>query len=297
VVRESGAGASARVWRRSGLAGAAACAVLAVASSAALADRNPQPDPSELWRAYPLEQKPSTVATNPAAAPGPKRRNAQKPASAADQGGDQPPAALLVAIGAVAAVLALATIAVRRRRREPVTVGRVAPPAAPRGAPVAAPPQQHALEPAPPRPAPVQRPPAPPTPAPAAGPRDGRRTAAARKSITCQVRWNRRGRTFYAVSVDSNGIEHMLSSSPRLEDAGPAPPDETSEARAALRHLAKDLRDRGWRPLRAKGVDFDERRWYARRFRWPTEEELAEAGHADAGEIDEQVSGRSGGGR
>jgi hypothetical protein len=97
--------------------------------------------------------------------------------------------------------------------------------------------------------------------------------------------------------VDATGVEHMLMSSPRLDEAGPAPPDETPEARAALRELAKQLRERGWRPLRAKGIDFDERRWYARRFRWPTEEELAEAGHADAHEIDEEVSGRWAGGR
>jgi hypothetical protein len=97
--------------------------------------------------------------------------------------------------------------------------------------------------------------------------------------------------------VDSNGVEHMLASSPRLEEAGPAPPEESPEARAAIRRLAKDLRDRGWRPLRAKGIDFEERRWYARRFRWPTEEELAEAGQPDAGEVGEHVSGRSAGGR
>jgi hypothetical protein len=97
--------------------------------------------------------------------------------------------------------------------------------------------------------------------------------------------------------VDANGIEHMLASSPRLEDAGPAPPDETREARAAIRQLTKELKDRGWRPLRAKGIDFDERRWYARRFRWPTEEELAEAGHGDLDELHEHISGRSGGRR
>jgi nucleotide-binding universal stress UspA family protein len=115
--------------------------------------------------------------------------------------------------------------------------------------------------------------------------------------MTCQVRWNRRGRSFYAVSVDSNGIEHMLASSPHLEEAGHAPPEETPEARAAIRQLAKELRDRGWRPLRAKGIDFEERRWYARRFRWPTEEELAEAGEPHAGEMDEHVRNRGAGGR
>jgi hypothetical protein len=273
-----------------------ACAVLALASSSALADRRPQPDPSELWRSYPLEQKPSTVANNPTAATGSKQRNAQKPASSGvDEGSDHPPAALIAAVGAVAALLAMAVIALRRKRQRPAAPApsRAAPRAAPLPAAAAAAQTGHvataAAQPA------VEPPP--PSPAPAVRPRNGERAAAAREAVTCQIRWNRRGRSFYAVSVDANGIEHMLASSPRLEDAGPAPPDETSEARAALRHLAKELRDRGWRPLRAKGIDFEERRWYARRFRWPTEEELTEAGHADAGEVDEHVSGRSAGGR
>jgi hypothetical protein len=184
-----------------------------------------------------------------------------------------------------AGLLGLAAIAARRRRREPVAPGPVFPGAAPRAAPVAAAPAQRALE------------PAPRTPPPAARPGNGGRAPSGDKSITCQVRWNPRGRQFYAVSVDGNGIEHMLASSPRLEEAGPAPPDETPEARGAIRRLAKDLRDRGWRPLRARGMDFDARRWYARRFRWPTEEELAETGHSDVGELHEHVSGRSAGRR
>ncbi|HMI68455.1 MAG TPA: hypothetical protein VK510_00585, partial [Solirubrobacteraceae bacterium] len=50
-------------------------------------------------------------------------------------------------------------------------------------------------------------------------------------------------------------------------------PDEDSrEARTAVRVLAKELRDKGWRPMRAKGDDFDEQRWYARRFRFPVAE-------------------------
>jgi MYXO-CTERM domain-containing protein len=257
-----------------------------VALSAASAERPSQPDPSELWRSYPLEQKPATVAKSPATATASKHRNTQAPASsAADKGGGGPSSVLIAAIGFAAALLVVAAMALLRRRRQPAAAGPVFPPAAPRAAPLAA------------APATAQRPlePVPPPPMPAA--RNGQRAAAARKAMTCQIRWNRRGRSFYAVSVDAKGIEHMLASSARLEEAEPAPPDETPEARAALRHLAKELRDRGWRPLRAKGIDFEERRWYARRFRWPTEEELAEAGHADAGEVDEQVSGRSGGGR
>jgi hypothetical protein len=47
------------------------------------------------------------------------------------------------------------------------------------------------------------------------------------------------------------------------------PPEQTLEAQAAIRRLAKTLRDSGWRPMRIKGKDFDEPQWYARRFRYP----------------------------
>jgi MYXO-CTERM domain-containing protein len=319
VLQKSGAGAAAKVWRRSGFAGVLACALMAIVSSAALADRRPQPDPSELWQSYPLEQKPSTVAKSPAAGDAQQRpaRGSVKgraPASSAAKPSGGPSAALIAIVAAAAGLLGLGAVALRRRRRQPVAAGPVfSPRAAPRTAPVAAAPAQRVLAPPPPRPVPAERsaepaPPRPPTarraleprppmPAPAAQPRHARRAAAARQQSTCQVRWNRRGRSFYAASVDSNGIEHMIASSPRLEEAGPAPPHETTETRVALRQLAKELRGRGWRPLRAKGIDFDERRWYARRFRWPTEEELAVAGQPDASESDEQVSGRSVGGR
>ena len=142
--------------------------------------------------------------------------------------------------------------------------------------------------------APRPRGPVSPPPTPAARARNGQRAAAARKATTCQIRWNRRGRSFYAVSVDADGIEHMLASSARLEEARRAPPDETPEARAALRKLAKDLRERGWRPLRARGVDFGERQWYARRFRWPTEAET-QRGVADGDAPDREGAGHPGG--
>jgi hypothetical protein len=84
------------------------------------------------------------------------------------------------------------------------------------------------------------------------------------------VRWSAPGTCFYAATTDVNGVEHRLAWSPPIEWREPGPPDEDSrEARAALRVLAKDLRDKGWRPMRAKGDDFDEQRWYARRFRFP----------------------------
>jgi hypothetical protein len=51
------------------------------------------------------------------------------------------------------------------------------------------------------------------------------------------------------------------------------------------------VRDLGWRPLRAKGFDFDERRWYARRFRWPTEaaEQRPTGGVVPRRQVGEQV--------
>jgi hypothetical protein len=259
-------GASARVWRRTGLAGVVVCAVTGIAVGSAPADRRRQPDPSELWRAYSLEQKPTTVAESPGATPAGQRSARKSPSSSASEGSDRPPSAVLAAIGAAAALLAMAVIALRRKRRRPAAPAHSR--AAPRAAPLAAHTGRVATAAAQPAAEPAL-----PSPAPAARPRNGQRAAATRKAMTCQIRWNRRGRSFYGVSVDADGIEHMLASSARLEEAGPAPPDETPEARAALRKLAKDLRGRGWRRLRARGVDFGERQWYARRFRWPTEAE------------------------
>jgi hypothetical protein len=98
---------------------------------------------------------------------------------------------------------------------------------------------------------------------------NGRPTPARRGPI-CQVRWSAPGMCFYAATTDVNGVEHRLAWSPPIEWRESGPPDEDSrEARAAVRVLAKDLRDKGWRPMRAKGDDFDEQRWYARRFRFP----------------------------
>jgi hypothetical protein len=294
VPGQRGMGAPARIWRRTGLAGVIVGAVMGVAASAALADRGAQPDPTELWQSYPLEQKPATVADGPAAAAS-KKRNAHKPASSdADQGSGGPAPGLIVAIGFATALLVSAAIALRRGRRRPTAPSPAR--AAPVAAPVAGPPAQRAIEP-PRRAEPPPKPPPRAKPPPAAAATRNGRAVARRKSLVCQVRWDRRARSFYAVSADTNGIENMVATSPHLDWDRSAPPEETPEARAALRKLAKVLREQGWRPLRAKGIDFDERRWYARRFRWPTEEELADAGHADAGEVDEQVSGPSGGGR
>jgi hypothetical protein len=100
-----------------------------------------------------------------------------------------------------------------------------------------------------------------------------REPAAARRGPICQVRWSSAGMCFYAVTSEADGVERRLGWSPPIEWGEDGPPDEESrEARAALRVLAKELRDKGWRPMRAKGDDFDEPRWYARRFRLPVVE-------------------------
>jgi hypothetical protein len=99
------------------------------------------------------------------------------------------------------------------------------------------------------------------------------RPGPARRGPICQVRWSAPGTCFYAATTDVNGVEHRLAWSPPIEWREAGPPDEDSrEARTAVRVLAKELRDKGWRPMRAKGDDFDEQRWYARRFRFPVAE-------------------------
>jgi len=105
----------------------------------------------------------------------------------------------------------------------------------------------------------------------------------------CQIHWSRRGRWFYAVRIDPDGVEHRIGRSPRVDWHEPGPPAETPEVRAALRQLVKDLREGGWRPLRARGIDFKERRWYARRFRRPTEAEVL-AGDSDANDRTHEVT-------
>jgi hypothetical protein len=104
------------------------------------------------------------------------------------------------------------------------------------------------------------------------------RSAVARSGPICQVRWlgSGRGSCFSAVTIDADGAERTLATSPLVEWRGPTPPDESPETRAALRQLSKILRDTGWRPMRAKGKDFNEVRWYARRFRHVATEAAAD---------------------
>jgi hypothetical protein len=259
-------GASANVWRRIGVVGVVICAMGGVAAPGAPADRPRNPE--ELWRAYPLEQTPTTSEPAPAAAPAERR----PVAPATEKSTTDPPWALFAAVVAASALLVGGAV-VRRRRRAAAAPEGAAPDVPGRTpAPAAAPTARFV---------PTATAPAARTAPPAATAANGR-PAAARGGPVCQIRWSRRGRWFYAEAIDTDGAPYRLGRSPRVDWPGPGgPPEDSPEARAALRTLAKDLRERGWRPLRARGVDFDERRWYARRFRWPTEAE-AEAGPADS---------------
>jgi hypothetical protein len=309
VLRSTAIGPSARVSRSAGLAGILITLVYVLAAPAALADRGPQPNADELWRSYPLEQEPATTAAAPAADE-PSRASAPVADGASDSG---PPWAVLAAIGVASAAL---VVAARRRRRPAAASGyatEAAHPVGPDAVPAvggssaeSAAVRTAAAAAAAPVPARVARgqapysgraqrsPAATPRAAGAAGAYD--RATAPPKAPVCQIRWSRRGRRFYAATVDAEGTVRRLGRSAVVDSAGPEPPEETPEARAALLRLAKDLRERGWRPLRARGVDFDERQWYARRFRWPTDAEVA-AGRPGGGIPSPDVADRPGGPR
>jgi hypothetical protein len=87
----------------------------------------------------------------------------------------------------------------------------------------------------------------------------------------CQIHWlpQGRGSCFAAVTTDADGMERTLATSQRVEWRRAGPPAQTAETQAAVRQLAKTLRDSGWRPMRTKGKEFNEPQWYARRFRLP----------------------------
>jgi DNA invertase Pin-like site-specific DNA recombinase len=108
--------------------------------------------------------------------------------------------------------------------------------------------------------------------------RDKARTTRARSGPVCQIRWLPRGRgsCFSAVTIDADGVERTLAKSPQVDWPERSPPEQSREAQAALRHLAKTLRDNGWRPMRVKGKDFNEQQWYSRRFRHSATEPGAE---------------------
>jgi hypothetical protein len=233
VVGGSAVRASAPFRRRAGLA-LIVCLLSCVTAPAAPAQHQPQPNPEVLWRAYPLEQTPSGGAAAPRA-PAARPRAAESTSAPARD----PAWALLAAAAATA--LAAGAAALRRMRRP----SRPAPAAIVIPGPILPPANASAV----------------------------RRNGATGNGRVCQVRWSREGGAFYAVTVDADGVEHWLGDVQRLDWPGPGPPEPTREAQAALRLLVRDLRGHGWQALSGKGLDFDERRWYARRFRRPTETE------------------------
>ena len=269
MLRDSGVELSTRIRRRVGVLGVMLCVVGGVVVPGAQADRRPPQNPEELWRAYPLEQTPTTSAPAPAS---PARRSGTSTPSTSETSTSHTPWVLLAGVATASAMLVVAAWTLRSRRRaaglrdgaRPSVPSALVPPAV-----------------------------VPATRTPTAPARANGRPPGRSKSPVCQIRWSRRGRWFYAVRIDSDGVEHRVGRSARVDCDEPGPPGETPEARAALRQLVKDLRRGGWRPLRARGTDFDERRWYARRFRWPTEAEVL-AGNTDAGDRPREVAGRPG---
>jgi hypothetical protein len=301
------------MWRRVAAAVAIACVMGGLAAAVAPAQ---QPDPQELWRAYPLDPSPKTSGATATQQPAvPKERSpavqpAATKASPLQEGTSSGPSWLVLFAAAaggaafVAIILAVYDrLAARRRARRSASAVDMELHALPEDLPW--PPRWPAGERVPERPdgepATVAREPeratyrpgtratfdlptqasfeAPGRPRPARPPVDPvPRTAASRNGPVCQVRWSRRGARFIAVTTDADGVEKRIARSPQFEWSELSPPSEDSRAaQAALRQLAKELRDKGWRPLRAKGFDLDERQWYARRFRWPTEAERAKA--------------------
>jgi hypothetical protein len=225
------------------------------------------PNSEKLRQAVPLDYTPATATSTPArasAAAQPQATQIAGPTTLVPAGNGSGPSwivLLAAAVGGAACVLVPLAVLQRRRAAGPrVDVGSVDLPEPPRLPATALRPSAAA----PLRVAPVER--------------ESSRTPGSRDASVCQVRWSRRAGRFYAVTTDSQGVERRLANSPPFEwpHLSP-PPEESREAQAALRELAKELREKGWRPLRAKGFDFDERRWYARRFRWPTQAEAAQA--------------------
>jgi hypothetical protein len=319
-------GPDARLWRRVGLAIVVVCAFGGVGVAGAPAATT-TPDPQPLWQAYPLDDTPKADASTTSPAPSAQNAPASRPVTnspaLAPQGAASGPSwivLLAAAIGGaafVALVLALYDRLIARPRARARAEADAVAPELPRELfrpptpilPAERPSQPAALRPGTRtpngqpeprlqlRPSIIVIPSAkPPVDEPAAPTeREAGRAAAASRSNgpVCQVKWSRRAARFHAVTIDEDGTERRIARSPRFEWDELSPPEDASrEAQAALRALAKELREKGWRPLRAKGVDFDERRWYARRFRWPTEaEQQGTGGNAPPRE---RVGGREG---
>jgi len=239
------------------LAMALMAAIAGSLPSAALGAARSSSDVEELWREYPLEQTPTTEgpAARPSAdAAAPAGGRASAPEDRPTAGSGVWTVVLLAAAGVLLLIAVLSLVTSRRKRRraspsEPPLLGGAAPASERPGVADAAQPRFERDAGA------VQREPTAP--------------AANRSGPVCQIRWLAHGRRscFVAFIRDANGAEQRVARSPRVEQLGASPPVETPEAKAALRKLAKELRDDGWKPLRAKGKDYGEQQWYTRRFR------------------------------
>jgi hypothetical protein len=222
-----------------------AAGLLALAATAAPAVAQQPSDP--LLKAYPLEQRPATVADAPA------------PATAADRprddGSDGPRLTQGAAIAIGCAAMLLAGFVVTRRRRDvnvaPVSSG-AAPSAAVEPAAAAAP------APADPVPSPRLQPP---TALPAPAPGDG---------VLCQIRWESDGTASWFTAVPTKFRDREpIADSPDFAWVGTEPPPRTPETQAALHALIEELQLDGWQPVRGRGHQRGAPRWYARRFLLP----------------------------
>jgi hypothetical protein len=220
------------VLRTSAVGLVVACAF--AGASVAVGQQGTTSYPEELWKAYPLEQRPATQASPP-----PAERRPGDVTTEEDSSGSSLWWLVAAAAGAALVLAAVASDHKRKARSRRAESELLVPASWP-----------------------------------APSPAQPRQTRPSRPSgPVCQVRWNRTGSFFFAVTTDPDGTERGIARSPRVDWNGSSPPEQEPEFEAALKVLSKQVRDLGWRPLRAKGVDFDERRWYARRFRWPTEAE------------------------
>jgi len=216
--------------RRRRTAARLTCAALAVVSlgapaTAIAAGR----EPDRLLDAYPLEQRPATVADVSSAPP----RGAAPPPAAATP--DRPGFSQGTAIAIAAGAMLLAGLVVVRPRRRSVAPELAAAPAG-----VAAPPGDEP---------------------PLTG------WSPPRRARVCQVHWARADDASWFEAVTQGRDRRTIAVSPDFDWDDPhAPPDRSPDAQAALRALVDDLREAGWTPARGRGRESGAPRWYARRF-------------------------------
>jgi hypothetical protein len=170
------------------------------AASVAFGQQGTTSYPQELWKAYPLEQRPATQAPPPA-------KQAPVVSTAEDDSG-APLWWWIVVAAAAGAVLVVALVSLDRRRHARAAGVDLRPAS---------------------RPAPSPTPPA--RPRPARAPRPPTRS--------CQVRWSRSGGFFFAVATELDGTERGIARSPRVDWSAPEPPDHEPEFEAALKVLSK----------------------------------------------------------